>query len=438
MILVVQEGSVMSLLPGFASEIGASPWQPSSAHSPASSASTAMTPTPWQGTHHEAAALAQTGPAALQTPFQQAMHRTGSLQVEAVKEKGTVDSGTEEEAATQEGAFAILKGNGLMGQISLQALLDQSTAPPGFYTGGSRDMPALQDLDRAKSTSYQGVTDIDWRDVVLETKIGAGAFGNVYKATWKGRAVAVKVMLASHGEHAGELESFRQEVQVLSGLQHERIICLLGACLAPPHICIVEELANAGSLFNHLHGAKPGPTRGMPYAQLLQVALDVADALRYLHHHSYPQILHRDLKSSNVLLSGNGRAKVCDFGIAKFKDRTFVSTKHASAGTPAYMAPEMFEGKRISEKIDVFSFGILLWEMLTGQLPWGELSSPMQVIYVVGVLKKRLSVPRHSPQVLRTLIPACWQDDPDLRPTFQTVFPLLQEELEKVRAIAAS
>ncbi len=70
-------------------------------------------------------------------------------------QKGTVDSGTEEEAATQEGAFAILKGNGLMGQISLQALLDQSTAPPGFYTGGSRDMPALQDLDRAKSTSYQ-------------------------------------------------------------------------------------------------------------------------------------------------------------------------------------------------------------------------------------------------------------------------------------------
>ena len=80
----------MSLLPGFASETGASPWQPSSAHSPASTASTAMTPNPWQGTHHEAAALAQIGPAALQTPFQQAMHRTGSLQVEAVKEVGVL------------------------------------------------------------------------------------------------------------------------------------------------------------------------------------------------------------------------------------------------------------------------------------------------------------------------------------------------------------
>ena len=89
-------------------------------------------------------------------------------------------------------------------------------------------------------------------------------------ARWKGRAVAVKVMLASAGDHAGELESFRQEVQVLSGLAHERIICLLGACLAPPHICIVEELANAGSLFNHLHGARPGypPHHGMPYAQV--------------------------------------------------------------------------------------------------------------------------------------------------------------------------
>ena len=77
-------------------------------------------------------------------------------------------------------------------------------------------------------------------------------------------------MLASAGDHAGELESFRQEVQVLSGLAHERIICLLGACLAPPHICIVEELANAGSLFNLLHGARPGhsPHHGMPYAQV--------------------------------------------------------------------------------------------------------------------------------------------------------------------------
>lgn len=82
--------------------------------------------------------------------------------------------------------------------------------------------------------------------------------------------MAVKVMLASAGDHASELESFRQEVQVLSGLAHERIICLLGACLAPPHICIVEELANAGSLFNLLHGARPGhsPHHGMPYAQV--------------------------------------------------------------------------------------------------------------------------------------------------------------------------
>ena len=205
----------MSLLPGHASEAEASPWQPSSAHSPASAASTTMTPVPWQGTHHEAAALAQIGPAALQTPFQQGMHRSGSLQVEAAKEVrvsrgrvlsclecisfqvtswyilvhwlrvhaqirrcatsgvssascqsssqafgmreqvGRFDGGTVEEAAAHEGAQLGLQGNGLMGQISLQALLDQSTAPPGFYTGGSRELPALQDLDRAKSTSYQ-------------------------------------------------------------------------------------------------------------------------------------------------------------------------------------------------------------------------------------------------------------------------------------------
>ena len=100
--------------------------------------------------------------------------------------------------------------------------------------------------------------------------------------------MAVKVMLASAGDHAGELESFRQEVQVLSGLAHERIICLLGACLAPPHICIVEELANAGSLFNHLHGARPGhsPHHGMPYAQVrlaLPLNIHVFNHAKSLH-----------------------------------------------------------------------------------------------------------------------------------------------------------
>ncbi|KAK9820285.1 hypothetical protein WJX72_008607 [[Myrmecia] bisecta] len=271
--------------------------------------------------------------------------------------------------------------------------------------------------------------DIDFHDIVLEEKIGSGAFGSVFRGTWRERAVAIKIMQSTlhmvQGEPSSEIDTFRQEVKVLSSLQHPRIICLLGACLVPPHICIVEELAEGGSLYSKLHQKdNQRCNTPMPYPQLLQVALDIASAMTYLH----PTVVHRDLKPQNVLLDGEGRAKVCDFGIARFKNRTFISTKNNTAGTPAYMAPEMFEGHRVTEKIDAFSFGILLWECYTGELPWSQLSSPMQVIYVVGVLKQRLQIPTTCPPGLQHLIKHCWQHVPEDRPGFPEILQRLQEE----------
>ncbi|BDA41979.1 probable mitogen-activated protein kinase kinase kinase 7 at C-terminar half [Coccomyxa sp. Obi] len=153
---------------------------------------------------------------------------------------------------------------------SFQPLLGYPSAPQALHDL-DRHADGLH-LPRAFSAPTPAFTDINFaRDVVLEEKIGSGAFGTVYKARWRGRPVAVKVMVASHSENTTELESFRREVEVLSGLQHDRIVCLLGACLAPPTICIVEELALGGSLYDFLHT--------------------------------------RDLKSSNVLLDNLGRAK---------------------------------------------------------------------------------------------------------------------------------
>ncbi|KDD74299.1 protein tyrosine kinase, partial [Helicosporidium sp. ATCC 50920] len=321
------------------------------------------------------------------------------------------------------------------------------SAAPSKPSSGKRSSPGFKPASKpgskpkttAKKSSHPapppkaplaGALDSS-KQVVLHEQLGSGAFGTVYRGEWRGRAVAVKVLqTAGASSHSKELDSFRREVEVLSRLKHPHIISFLAASTVPPTICIVEELAAGGSLYARLHGQSGAHrARPLPYSTLLGVALGVAEAMEYLH----PHVVHRDLKSQNVLLDEGGRALVCDFGIAKFKDRTFLSTANGQAGTPAYMAPEMFDGAGISEKVDVFSFAVLLWEMLTGQVPWAHVPSPMQIIYYVGVMGQRLPLPDSCPRGLRDLIVRCWADEPEARPRFASIVPWLRAETVRVQ-----
>lgn len=262
-------------------------------------------------------------------------------------------------------------------------------------------------------------------DVTLYDQLGAGGFGTVFKGEWGGHAVAVKVLQTPFASSSREMDSFRQEIEVLSRLRHPNIIAFLAACTIPPDICIIEELAEGGSLHSRLHGpvGSAQRCRPLPLMDILQIGIDIAEAMVYLH----PNIVHRDLKSQNVLLDSDGRAKVCDFGIAKFKDRTFLSTANGQAGTPAYMAPELFEHASATEKVDVYSFAILMWECLTGKIPWGHVPSPMQIIYYVGVLQQRPKLPATAPEELKVLIKECWHEDPHQRPDFREIVASLRE-----------
>jgi hypothetical protein len=134
------------------------------------------------------------------------------------------------------------------------------------------------------------------QEVTLFEQLGSGAFGTVYRGEWQGSRVAVKVLTTACATSSRELDSFRQEVAVLSRLRHPHIVAFLAACTVPPNICIIEELAEGGSLHARLHG-RPGARRAapLPLAALLQIAADVAEALVYLH----PRIVHRDLKAQN-------------------------------------------------------------------------------------------------------------------------------------------
>ena len=129
----------------------------------------------------------------------------------------------------------------------------------------------------------------------------------------------------------------------------------------------------------------------------------------------------------------SGSAKVADFGIAKFKQSTYLQTTKGN-GTPAYMAPESFGSEKISEKADVFSLGMILWECWTGQQPWKEVQIPFQVVMLVGVEKKRPAIPEDCPKQLASLIQRCWDDDPHRRPSCAEVerrTRLLLHELEE-------
>ena len=306
------------------------------------------------------------------------------------------------------------------GTLTMQEVTSASTRT--FSGGESIDTSGGSCI--MKSPDTPGVAAALPQQVTLIERIGEGAFGIVYRGEWAGRAVAVKVMQTSCSTSSKELNSFRQEVAFLSRVRHPNIIAFYAACTVPPNICIIEELAEGGSLHAKLHGVRGARCQAaLPLGRLLSIAGDIAQAMAYLH----PRIVHRDLKSLNVLLDAEGRAKVCDFGIAKYKDRTFVSTVNGQAGTPTYMAPELFDGGNVTEKVDCYAFGILLWEMLTGKVPWGDVPSPMQIIYYVGVLGQRPPIPSQTPQSLRDLMMSCWADDPATRPSFTEIIAILNE-----------
>ena len=255
------------------------------------------------------------------------------------------------------------------------------------------------------STSY-----IDLSELELFETVGKGAFGVVFKGVWRGQDVAVKVLSLAFSEEAAHVKSFKKEVDVLQRLDHPHIVKLMGASLAPPDVCIVEELMPNGSLHDALHRRRWKPA----YQEILTIVHDVSSALAYLH----PRIVHCDLKPQNVLLTLEDRAKVADFGIAKIKRGTYIHGTTANVnGTPGYMAPELFSSGKVTEKCDVFSIGVLIWVCYTGKEPWGDFAFPMQVVMAVAVERRRPEVPQDMPPPLVSLLRRCWQEEPHRRPS---------------------
>ncbi|KAG8291750.1 Mitogen-activated protein kinase kinase kinase 7 [Homalodisca vitripennis] len=202
--------------------------------------------------------------------------------------------------------------------------------------------------------------------------VGKGSFGVVYKGLWRGDYVAVK-----HIESEAERKAFAIELRQLSRVCHDNIVKLHGACTVD-RFCLVMEFAEGGSLYNVLHYlSRPAYTAGHAVHWALQCARGVA----YLHNMKPKAVIHRDLKSPNLLLIKDGTIlKICDFGTA-CERKTYMTNNKGSA---AWMAPEVFESSNYTEKCDVFSWGVILWEVLSRQRPFSDIGgSAYRIMWAV-------------------------------------------------------
>uniref|UniRef100_A0A4X2JTP9 Mitogen-activated protein kinase kinase kinase n=1 Tax=Vombatus ursinus TaxID=29139 RepID=A0A4X2JTP9_VOMUR len=277
--------------------------------------------------------------------------------------------------------------------------------------------------------------EFEWLE--LKELIGAGGFGQVYRATWGGQEVAVKAARRDpEQDPAAAAESVLREAKLFSMLRHPNIIQLLGVCLQQPNLCLVLEFARGGALNRALAaaapaGAAPGPrpARRIPPHILVNWAVQIARGMLYLHEEAIVPILHRDLKSSNILLLEkiehddicNKTLKITDFGLAREWHRT---TKMSAAGTYAWMAPEVIKSSLFSKGSDIWSYGVLLWELLTGEVPYRGIDG-LAVAYGVAVNKLTLPIPSTCPEPFAKLMKECWEQDPHIRPSFALILEQL-------------
>lgn len=265
---------------------------------------------------------------------------------------------------------------------------------------------------------------LDFRELSLEEVIGVGGFGKVYRGTWRGELVAVKAARQDPDEDISvTAQNVRQEARLFAMLTHPNIIALKGVCLQEPNLCLIMEYAAGGPLSRALAG------RRIPPHVLVNWAVQIAKGMLYLHSEAIVPVIHRDLKSNNILLaqpveqeSMEGKTlKITDFGLAR---EWYKTTKMSTAGTYAWMAPEVIKSSTFSKGSDVWSYGVLLWELLTGEAPYRGIDG-LAVAYGVAVNKLTLPIPSTCPEPFAQLMSECWDQDPHRRPSFASILAQL-------------
>jgi serine/threonine protein kinase len=251
-----------------------------------------------------------------------------------------------------------------------------------------------------------------------------GGSGVVRQVMFRGNFAAMKKPNMTLTLNARDRAKFVKELEITYAVRHTACVQMLGACVDAGDMFLLLEWMEGGSLYDALGNHADRPV--LPRVRL-SIARNVADGLEYLHSCG---IVHRDIKSLNILLTSDMRAKVCDFGLATLQ--TLTSSARATggggaAGTYPWFAPELFQGAKSNEKSDIYAFGVVLWELLTCDVPFDGLTETQ----VRGLLEqgKRPEIPQPLPEGFPpefvSLICSCWDQSPELRPTAQQALAAL-------------
>ncbi|KAL6041463.1 protein kinase [Balamuthia mandrillaris] len=259
---------------------------------------------------------------------------------------------------------------------------------------------------------------INYNELDMVELLGHGAGGEVWKAVYQDTVVAVKRLKKGLLESPRDLDNFCSEMKILSSLRHENVVSFYGACINPPHICIVSEYLQRKSL----RAVLLDKHLTLSLSLRMSMMIDLCKALRFVHSN---RIIHRDLKPENLMIGAHFNLKVGDFGSGTISPYSS-DVKHSGyalsiAGTNKYMAPEVFQ-RKYSYPADVYSAGFIIWEVYTRAHLFDE---PLNIDDLV-VRRRRPKIPEQCPPVLANIISRSWDHDPHVRPTFAEILKLLK------------
>jgi len=288
-----------------------------------------------------------------------------------------------------------------------------------------------QELQNMKFINKSGSWILHNSELEFTVKLGSGASGTVYKGLYKGKEMAIKVLKTEQTQK--ELEEFKKEFQIMSAIQSPYIVFFFGAVLEPK-MCMVMELCSRGSLYHVMSD----PKVELGWDLVFSSAKEMVKGVECLHSYT-PQVLHRDFKSLNLMVTEQWHIKVGDFGLSRFNTDTQKETLAKMRGTFAYCAPEVYFGEKFTTKADVFSIAIVLWELVTRAIkleyerPYQEypnLHFDFQIIIQTAKKGLRPTVPETCPPAFADLIRTCWAHEAEKRLHCSQVSQAL-EELEK-------